>query len=54
MPAFEALIKAKGHNLLVELDNWISAQESRGTPTTKEIKNVRTGVGIYHYLGGDD
>ena len=27
MPALEALIKAKGMQLLVELDNWMSAQE---------------------------
>lgn len=54
MPAFAVLIKAKGHNLLVELDNWISAQETRASSTGKDVKNVRTGVGIYHYVGGDD
>jgi hypothetical protein len=53
LPAFEALIKTKGHNLLIELDNWISAQESK-SGTKPETRNVRTGVGIYHYVGDDD
>jgi hypothetical protein len=51
LPAFEALIRAKGQALLVELDNWMSAQELSATARTKGGKRVRTGVGIYHFLG---
>ncbi len=28
MPAFDALLKAKGHAFLIEIHNWITAQES--------------------------
>jgi hypothetical protein len=38
-------------NVLIELDNWISAQESSTTAKNKDAKRVSTGVGIYHYLG---
>jgi hypothetical protein len=51
LPAFEALIRAKGQALLVELDNWMSAQELSGTARKKGGKRIRTGVGIYHFLG---
>ena len=51
LPAFDALLRAKGHNLLVELDNWISAQESSATARHRDAKRVNTGVGIYHFLG---
>jgi uncharacterized protein DUF6502 len=51
LPAFDALLRAKGQTLLVELDNWISAQEVSATAKNKGSKRVRTGVGIYHFLG---
>jgi hypothetical protein len=54
LPAFEALLRAKGMNLLIELDNWISAQETSGTAKNKDAKRVRTGVGIYHFIGHQD
>jgi hypothetical protein len=48
MAAFNALIRAKGPQLLNELDNWLSAQESKGP--SKNSKRVKTGVGIYHFV----
>jgi hypothetical protein len=53
LPAFDALIRAKGLNLLIELDNWISAQEVSSTAKNKNVRRVRTGVGIYHFIGDD-
>ena len=54
MPALEALIKVKGMQLLVELDNWMSAQE-QGPPSAKSKgqRRVNTGVGIYHFISED-
>ncbi len=54
MPAFETLLKAKGHTLLVELDNWLSAQELTATAKNRNVKRIRTGVGIYHFVTYDD
>jgi Family of unknown function (DUF6502) len=53
LPAFEALIRMKGQALLVELDNWMSAQELSSSAKNKSAKRVKTGVGIYHFLGED-
>jgi hypothetical protein len=51
MPAFEALVRAKGMQLLVELDNWMSAQESTAPLLmSRNTKRIRTGVGIYQFL----
>ena len=54
MPAFDALIRAKGQNLLVELDNWLSAQEPSAKAKNRGVTRVRTGVGIYHFVTYDD
>jgi len=54
MPAFDALVRAKGQNLLVELDNWLSAQELTVTAKNRSAKRIRTGVGIYHFVTYDD
>jgi hypothetical protein len=54
MSAFDTLIRAKGQNLLVELDNWLSAQELSVTAKNKGAKRVKTGVGIYHFVNYDD
>jgi len=54
MPAFDALIRTKGQNLLVELDNWLSAQELSAKAKNKGAKRIRTGVGIYHFVTHDD
>jgi hypothetical protein len=51
MPKFDELLREKGQQLLVELDNWISMQDI--DPNTSRT-NVRTGVGIYHYVESDD
>jgi hypothetical protein len=53
MPAFDTLLRAKGHTLLVELDNWISAQELTPTAKDKGSKRIHTGVGIYHFVSED-
>lgn len=49
MPAFDRLIRVKGQQLLVELDNWLSAQESDDRRFESENR-VNTGVGIYHFI----
>lgn len=54
MPAFDALIRTKGQNLLVELDNWLSAQDLTVTAKNRGAKRVKTGVGIYHFINYDD
>jgi len=50
MPAFEQLIRTKGLQLLVELDNWLSAQELTPGAKNKSEPRVRTGLGIYHFI----
>jgi hypothetical protein len=50
MPAFDRLIRVKGQQLLVELDNWLSAQESIDADSSRARFNVNTGVGIYHFI----
>ena len=54
LPAFNALVRAKGQSLLFELDNWISAQDVSATAKTKGSKRVRTGVGVYHFVGDEE
>lgn len=54
MPAFNALVRAKGVQLLAELDNWLSAQESPDTVSAKKIRRINTGVGIYHFVAEED
>ncbi len=53
MPAFEKLLHTKGQQLLVELLNWLNAQEiSKDAKATGGTK-VKTGVGIYHFIDDD-
>jgi hypothetical protein len=52
MDAFDKLIRDKGFQLLVELDNWFSAQESKSEEQSAE-QRVNTGVGIYHFIEED-
>jgi hypothetical protein len=54
LPAFDALLRAKGQTLLVELDNWLSAQEVSATAKNKGSRRIKTGVGIYHFVSQDD
>lgn len=52
MPAFDALLKAKGHAFLIEIHNWINAQES-SVSTKKAKRRIKTGVGVYHFISED-
>jgi len=49
LPAFDALLRAKGYKLLVELNNWISAQDNVAA-SGKGKRRVKTGVGVYHFI----
>ncbi len=58
MPAFNTLLRAKGYKFLVELHNWIGAQENTGTVATvgtgrKGKRRIKTGVGVYHFVSED-
>jgi hypothetical protein len=53
LPAFDALLKAKGHAFLIEIHNWISAQDSSRSLGNKGKKRVKTGVGVYHFISKD-
>lgn len=54
LPAFDALLRAKGQTLIIELDNWISAQESSVPAKNRGVRRVNTGVGIYHYISDEE
>jgi hypothetical protein len=51
LPAFDQLIRTKGLQLLVELDNWLSAQELTPAAKNKSEPRIKTGLGIYHFIG---
>lgn len=51
IPAFDQLVRTKGLQLLVELDNWLSAQELTPAAKSKSEPRIRTGLGIYHFIG---
>jgi hypothetical protein len=53
LPAFDRLLRVKGQQLLVELDNWLSAQESDAVGVNPDNRLIKTGVGIYHYIEED-
>jgi hypothetical protein len=53
MPAFDALLRAKGHAFLIEIHNWITAQESSTTSSKKGRKRIKTGIGVYHFISED-
>jgi hypothetical protein len=53
LPAFDALLRAKGHAFLVEIHNWITAQESTLASRSKAKRRVKTGVGVYHFVSKD-
>jgi hypothetical protein len=50
LPAFDRLLRVKGQQLLVELDNWLTAQESEKRPSADDKQLLRTGVGVYHFI----
>ena len=51
MPAFDQLLRIKSQQLLVELDNWLSSQDSEESMGTRT--SIKTGVGIYHFIEED-
>lgn len=51
MPAFDQLVRTKGLQLLVELDNWLSSQELTPSAKNKSEPRIETGLGIYHFIG---
>lgn len=53
MPAFDRLIRVKGLQLLVELDNWLNTQQSALDKEDETSRAVNTGVGIYHFIQED-
>jgi hypothetical protein len=53
MPAFDKLVRSKGQQLLVELDNWLSAQGPSASAKVEHPPRVKTGVGIYHFTEED-
>jgi len=53
MPAFDKLIRDKGLQLLIELDNWLGAQEPSEHRDLTTTQRVNTGVGIYHFIEDD-
>jgi hypothetical protein len=54
LPAFDRLVRLKGQQLLEELDNWLSTQESTRRTRPPDAPRVKTGVGIYHFIEEDN
>jgi hypothetical protein len=54
LPAFDRLLRTKGQQLLVELDNWLSSQELTVSAKFKDGPRIKTGVGIYHFIETDE
>ena len=52
MPAFEALLRDKGYKFLLELNNWINAQENVNVPARTK-RRIKTGVGVYHFMSDE-
>jgi hypothetical protein len=53
LPSFERLLRTKVQQLLVELDNWLGAQEPTDASENNSLGTVRTDVGIYHFIEED-
>ena len=53
LPSFDRLLRTKGQQFLVELDNWLGAQEPTDASENNSLGTVRTGVGIYHFIEED-
>jgi hypothetical protein len=49
LPAFDALLRAKGYKFLLELNNWISAQENVSV-SRRGSRRIKTGVGVFHFV----
>lgn len=51
LPRFNAYIKNRAQLLLEEIDNWLSQLDP---PDPKKQNQVRTGLGIYHYVDDEE
>lgn len=51
LPRFNAYIKSRAQLLLEEIDNWLSQLDP---PDPKKQNQVRTGLGIYHYIDEEE
>jgi hypothetical protein len=49
LPAFDALLRAKGYKLILELNNWIAAQDNLAV-SRRGKGRIKTGVGVYHFI----
>jgi hypothetical protein len=56
MPAFNALLRAKGQQFLLELQHWLTSQDNANamTVTNKNRRRIRTGVGVYHFISDEE
>jgi hypothetical protein len=54
MPEFDRALREKGQQLLVELDNWLVAQEEARATKDRSGERIKTGVGIYHFTVDED
>jgi hypothetical protein len=52
IPAFDALLRTKGYKFLLELNNWISAQDNVNV-SRKGNRRIKTGVGVYHFIADE-
>jgi hypothetical protein len=46
---FEAIVAARGQELLEALDRWLSNRDRDVNPTSKGSGRVRVGLGMYHF-----
>ena len=53
LPSFDRLLREKGQQLLVELDNWLSAQDPIDVSESRSAGTVKTGISIYHFIEED-
>ncbi|HLZ33176.1 MAG TPA: DUF6502 family protein [Nitrospira sp.] len=46
---FQAIVAARGQELLEDLDRWLSHRDRDVNPSTRGTGRVRLGVGLYHF-----
>jgi hypothetical protein len=47
---FDALVREKGQELLVALDDWLGQYEAKGGHKLPTSEAIKTGVGIFHFI----
>ena len=47
---FDALVREKGQELLVVLDDWLGQYETKGGHKLPSSEATKTGVGIFHFI----